>query len=400
MSYSARDVSFAERLELPFGARAFPNALALGDVDQDGTNELVTTSTDGRLSIFKGTGIVPWRHCSGLGWLTCVCVGDARNMGNSEVVCATTEGSCYMFVCGQKQEDSTTTEDRIGLGHKSQSLEAELSQHLVLNIRDVFVGDIDKDGLNELVVATTDRRVLAYRWDATQLQLMLLWSSSLPGQIGAMALIVDDLKEYIAVSQPGGTIILINTRNGNRKRVIAPEYSLGATTEIVGPIIVNKSAAKTDCDYFGVCTNDGYVGLHTTKDVIWNRRLEAQLFAISLLPQTKDRPECLASCAWNGLTFLLDYEGNLVRFELGKEICAFVTGMYGLLPNENVPCIVYITTNQSSINPSKILIFKTDHLVSIKPQGPLSNSWQARVRNFMKQDKVFFVNSNDKTFMS
>lgn len=48
-----RAVSFVENIEFDFAGPVLRNGLALGDVDNDGNDELVVGNEDGDLCIFK-----------------------------------------------------------------------------------------------------------------------------------------------------------------------------------------------------------------------------------------------------------------------------------------------------------------------------------------------------------
>ena len=109
-------------------------AMEIADVDGDSLCEIVVATLDGELKIFKGVlqhqpvplsppkvslsacrasalademesaDVLSLTHgdavtltCSGLGPLTCVCVGDLMNVGHPVVVCATAEGVFYIF---------------------------------------------------------------------------------------------------------------------------------------------------------------------------------------------------------------------------------------------------------------------------------------------------------------
>eukprot|EP00041_Stephanoeca_diplocostata_P017347 m.347940 g.347940 ORF g.347940 m.347940 type:complete len:112 (-) comp20672_c1_seq21:63-398(-) len=88
-----RSVSLGSRLEFLVGGTTFANAIALGDVDNDGDIELVVASSEGNLAIFKGDRAGPWcENGEALGTLTCVTVGDVKNTGQNVVVCASAEG--------------------------------------------------------------------------------------------------------------------------------------------------------------------------------------------------------------------------------------------------------------------------------------------------------------------
>lgn len=68
-----------ERLEYDFAGPIFKNALALGDVDNDGLHELVVANQNGDLAIFKGENTKSWRRAADLGMVTAIGIGDIFN---------------------------------------------------------------------------------------------------------------------------------------------------------------------------------------------------------------------------------------------------------------------------------------------------------------------------------
>ena len=94
---AARSVSLVEKQELEFQGTIYRNAIAFGDVDQDGGNELVVCNTSGQLFVYKGKSPKPWRMCMELGCVTAVVIDDVKNDGIDCVLCLNTEGHCFIF---------------------------------------------------------------------------------------------------------------------------------------------------------------------------------------------------------------------------------------------------------------------------------------------------------------
>ena len=99
-----RSTSFVDRLTLEIGGDIAKHGVCLADVNSDGDYELVVGTDNGDLLIFKG-GVdtdsynltililscpgnsgVPWRKCSGLGFICAVGVGDLLNVGHPVIV--------------------------------------------------------------------------------------------------------------------------------------------------------------------------------------------------------------------------------------------------------------------------------------------------------------------------
>ena len=93
-----RSVSLVDKLEFDFQGTIYRNAIAFGDADGDGGNELVTCNTSGHLYIFKGKSSKPWRICNdNLGCITTIVIDDVTNCGRSSILCLNTEGRCFIF---------------------------------------------------------------------------------------------------------------------------------------------------------------------------------------------------------------------------------------------------------------------------------------------------------------
>lgn len=304
-----------------------------------------------------------------------------------------------------------------------QLLQPYATEHLPVNVKVLLIRDVDGDGKNELIVGKTDRIVIAYRWVGASNQLKRLWSSQLPGQIGSMALVNTEHGLAIAVSQPGATFMLVDGKTGEATHApIATSWASGssvqgAATEIIGPITEHKapSRATSACDLtsmssaaapagtqkdggiaaslpssleptedaqplpqpshtpelFASCTSAGLLTLGTTSAVKWELQIDGQLFALCKLQCTNRDAEEVVACAWDGLTCIVDMQGNVVRFDLGQEVCGFIAGMYAVEPGENVPCLIYVTLTESEINPSKILVYHDVKLNTVAPPPSL-----------------------------
>ncbi|CAM0139217.1 unnamed protein product [Umbelopsis sp. WA50703] len=207
-----RTLSLVNRLRWSFGGNMNPHALVVGDVDNDGDNEFVIGNLNGDLAIFKGDCSygLPAYFCRGLGTITCVAIGDARNCGKNSVVCINAEGHAHIFDLpnsnlqdvtkksmsmqannvltveeylqhSRRGSDTTTLHSfRNAMasaqnGHKSSRGKSQLGKgnddeqlnmqyispdHTIkvpVNVNKIIIADIDGDGLNEVVLARTDR---------------------------------------------------------------------------------------------------------------------------------------------------------------------------------------------------------------------------------------------------
>ncbi|KAL8611764.1 hypothetical protein ACOMHN_009446 [Nucella lapillus] len=143
-----RNVSFVESIELQFPGNVLPQTLALGDVDNDGGNELVVGNIDGDLVVFKGDSSVPVKKAANLGMITCVGVGDIFNIGKDE---------------GHGEEEIHMP----GGTFEGRGMTPKVTQRLPANSRAMLIKDTDGDGQVEMAVTYCDRAVRTFRWQAS-----------------------------------------------------------------------------------------------------------------------------------------------------------------------------------------------------------------------------------------
>ncbi|KAI0227716.1 hypothetical protein L0F63_006838 [Massospora cicadina] len=197
-------------------------------------SELVVGTLSGCLYIYKATSefnasghlanrLPPWRACYGLGTITAVVIGDIRNVGRNSIICISAEGGCYMFdypfillndaasLAGPPGLTpatlSPTTAAAIPLASNEGHIatpnpppplgvsapggvvaRANWSTLVPTNTSVALIGDIDGDGLNELVLGRTDRKIHAYQLST---HLALPTSSSRKSQAGRAHAVLD-----------------------------------------------------------------------------------------------------------------------------------------------------------------------------------------------------------------
>lgn len=75
--------------------------------------------------------------------------------------------------------------------------------------------------------------------------------------------------------------------------------------------------------------------------------VDHQVFALTKLDVTGNHRDDIVACAWDGQTYILDQNKNVVRFQLDEAVQAFASGFYTLGPEElPVTCLVYVTFKQ------------------------------------------------------
>lgn len=68
------------------------------------------------------------------------------------------------------------------------------------------------------------------------------------------------------------------------------------------------------------------------------------MFALTKLDVTGNGSDDIVACAWDGQTYILDQNKNVVRFQLDEAVQAFESGYYSLNRDEPpVTCLVYVT---------------------------------------------------------
>ena len=95
-----RCCSIGRRVEMEdFTGNVMPAAMCLGDMDNDGTNELIVGNTSGELAVYKGLEQrSAWRKAQGLGSIACCAVADGLLWErHSSLAVITVEGWLHLF---------------------------------------------------------------------------------------------------------------------------------------------------------------------------------------------------------------------------------------------------------------------------------------------------------------
>ncbi|XP_070164194.1 KICSTOR complex protein ITFG2 [Polyergus mexicanus] len=245
-----RAVSFVKKLQWELPGTVCRYGLTIGDVDNDGDNELVVGTAEGELYIFKGSEL--WQKITGLGLITSVAIGDIFNYGCNALVVICGDGWTHIFYSPRsvnpnnanvsvsqhagkdtnEQDNFKTNIDIINsqnLEHIDNTTEInELSgkmecvhvQRIPTNTKIVLIADVDKDGANEMILGLTDRVVRSYRWssnaDLGTGKLIGLNKWECTNQIGTVTLQhTGDGTPTLLVAQPGGTFMRIKCNSAD-----------------------------------------------------------------------------------------------------------------------------------------------------------------------------------------
>ncbi|KAK9720116.1 Integrin-alpha FG-GAP repeat-containing protein 2 [Popillia japonica] len=454
-----RAISLINHLEFDFNGSVVRKGVTLGDVDNDGNYELVVGNENGDVVIFKA--LEKWQTITDLGfvscvivgdilnrnrnylvivtadgWVSCVIVGDILNRNRNYLVIVTADGWCYIYSAAQgdvldsfdsrdfqsdkrsDQTDGQSASADTNNSPKSDSLLDDTTresdktflrrihvQRIPPNTKDILLGDIDGDGLVEMVVGLTDRVVRSYRWcdsdtiessigeerdENTSLgKLVALNKWECAQQIGSISLhhSLDGVPSLL-VAQPGGTFMRIHHQSEEQQ---LPQTQDGASmgdsnslpnenltgfsvdyqflgisrmrnpnisSEILGDVrTIPNLNNSTDSDRsdrnnggkvrgnpYAIATLDGTIMLLQDEVILWAIAVDHQLFALTKLDVTGNGADEIVVCSWDGHTYILDQYKNTVRFQLDESVQVFETGYYTLIPGEKpVTCFVYIT---------------------------------------------------------
>ncbi|XP_031847194.1 KICSTOR complex protein ITFG2 [Nomia melanderi] len=228
-----RAVSFVKRLQWDLPGTVCRHGLTIGDLDNDGDNELVVGTAEGELYIFKGSEL--WQKIPGLGLITSVAIGDIFNYGRNALVVICGDGWAHIFYSprsvnpssinatssqqsAKETSDQDNSKDQTDGGSETNEMTGKMEcvhvQRIPTNTKVVLIADVDRDGANEMILGLTDRVVRSYRWSSNlelgRGKLVGLNKWECANQIGTVTLQhTADGTPTLLVAQPGGTFMRI-----------------------------------------------------------------------------------------------------------------------------------------------------------------------------------------------
>ncbi|CAB4490320.1 unnamed protein product [Rhizophagus irregularis] len=403
-----KSICLVDRVKWKFAGNMNPHAFDFGDVDNDKDNEFVIGNLKGELSVFKGISSAndgqPYVTCSGLGTITCVAVGDIKNSGKNSIVCINAEGQCHIFDLLSSNESAPTTHDENIPTSSKKSNDAQtpamrpliiegpkvieqptLTLSVPVNCNRILIADIDDDGINEIILARTDRvlQVFNFQIPSPPIDSTASIKASLieeqpyleekkkwyfDGQITSLSTAKDPTtsSSLLIIGQPGGHFIIIEK---NDKEISSPTQVSGDQsgeefTEVSTEIVKGTKFKNGKCvDVLALITMDGKFTLYDLQNSsMSHHELQGthKLFGMASIDlcindesldkkilndsekSTKKHNNVFVVCAWNGCTYVIDHDFNVVKFEFEGRVCAFAAGQYAITPGHNVNCFLYV----------------------------------------------------------
>ncbi|XP_060873368.1 KICSTOR complex protein ITFG2-like [Metopolophium dirhodum] len=349
--------TFVDFFDFELPGNVLNSAIALGDVDNDNEIELVIGSVEGDLFIFKGHQLI--QKISALGIITAIAIGDLMHCGSNAVIVITGDGWCHIYLCLKCSELDPSDECIM-------KLEPVHHQRIPANTKVILLGDMDSDGMLELIIGSTDKVVHSFRWiqNVAAGRLVPLHKWGCANQIGSIILIKDDKNQpCLLVSQPGITamrfycpITFPEFIENKIKYENENELPIELFNASISSVMIGDLKVDIECDQelfdkndhlYGIASLDGLVMLAKKETILWSKNIDQELFIISKLSIADDGPDYLITCSLNGDTIIVDQKSQHSTFKFGESVSAFCCGMYTVKPNtKSMPSFVFITNSQ------------------------------------------------------
>ncbi len=218
-----------------------PRSVLVIDLDQDGTDELIIGTQDGRIHSIDSEKSIRWLHSPG-GAITHLAVFNSSTPAPPEIVAIRNSSTTGL-------EGSVSYESWIDLRQANGKQSWE--QRLTTPITVLAVGDLNGHTRNEIVVGTSDGDVLVYSASGTP-----LWQSRINGAVRHLLILED--------SESGAPVLVAATRN--QVYVLARNespYRIAASTHDIYSIIGSGQSSSTGHDSMIILSADGSIQKRT-----------------------------------------------------------------------------------------------------------------------------------------
>lgn len=140
---------------------------------------------------------------------------------------------------------------------------------------------------------------------------------------------------------------------------------------------------------------EGKIDLHEPMgNVVWSLDLEEEIIGVYVKELSNSKEQELCVCTWDGMTHIIDFYKNDVRFNFRDRICSFIIGEYSLEDQKKNLCIFYVTFND------KIVMYTDVKLDSIPSYTMLelvemkgSKELNEKLNSFSLEEKTKLFNS-------
>lgn len=112
---------------------------------------------------------------------------------------------------------------------------------------------------------------------------------------------------------------------------------------------------------------NGWLKLSEPKRSLWEVQVDHELFSVYSMDVTGDGSDEIVACAWDGMTYIVDQQQNMAKFQLEESVVSFCAGMYSFTSGHPSPSLVYVNTMNEIVIYHSIEIpsIATDTLVSL-----------------------------------
>ncbi|CAD5118558.1 DgyrCDS7246 [Dimorphilus gyrociliatus] len=256
---------------------------------------------------------------------------------------------------GESQNDFNfdANNESMNIYSNAYTITPSFQQKLLPNNKCFCITDINKDGEVELVIGYSDRKVRAFKWSENEFKLVEEWT--LAGLLGSVSWCNNpDLQSVdLIVSQPGGTYCTLKFPDSDKVNSEFPGpylfyHPLGSrrarnpdiSTEVIGNIKRCKDGETVY--YSAICTLDGTITVVDYDRIIWSLIVDRKLFSLHKIDIMGDGSEEIVACSWDGHTYIISLDQDVVRFDFPQHVASFSTGSYCSTEKDyNKPCLAY-----------------------------------------------------------